>query len=101
MDLLKQYSQKSGMNLVRLSTGCFSMDRSGQIVTSTMPQAFPVTQLEEIGRTIIEVFRSAQEAQIPLTELNINYAALKLNAREMRGGAIVFLAPRAMSPSMS
>ena len=38
--------------------------------------------------------RSQPAGGIPLTELIADYSALKLTARELRGGAIIFLAPR-------
>ena len=95
MDVLKQYSQKR-VNLVRLSNGCFTVDRSGRIVASTLPQSFPQPRMEEIGRKVLAAFRDAEEAQLTLVELIINYAALKLSARELRGGAIIFLCPRTL-----
>ena len=51
----------------------------------------------EIGRVIVDTFRKAQAAEVVLTELTVNFAALKVTARELRGGAIVFLAPVAGS----
>ncbi len=46
-------------------------------------------------------FNEAATAQLPLTELVINYPSLKITARELRGGAIVFLSPKAPSSPMS
>jgi len=45
---------------------------------------------------VLSTFQAAREAGIPLTELIADYAALKLTARELRGGAIIFLAPRSL-----
>jgi len=44
----------------------------------------------------LETFRDAQAAQLPLAELVVNYGSLKLTARELRGGAIVFLSPKSL-----
>ena len=37
------------------------------------------------------LFREAREAQMPLAEVSIHFASLRITAREMRGGAIIFL----------
>jgi hypothetical protein len=43
---------------------------------------------------VLETFERGHEAGYPFGELIIHYAAFKLSARELRGGAIVFLAPQ-------
>jgi hypothetical protein len=49
---------------------------------------------------VVETFRSSQAAQLPLEELVVHYPGLKITAREMRGGAIVFLsAPNISAPT--
>jgi hypothetical protein len=50
--------------------------------------------VQEIATQVLVAFKQAREAQLPLSELVVNYAALKLTARELRGGAIIFLAPQ-------
>ena len=93
MGLLNLFS-KPALVLTGLPSGSFTMDRSGRIVIATVPSGFPAATVQEIGRHIIETFRGAQAAQLPLSELTVNYGSLKISARELRGGAIVFLAPR-------
>lgn len=78
----------------RLPSGSFSVDREGNILVSTLPLAFPETLTREIGRHVLQSFQSAQAAGLPLTELVVHYASLKLTARDLRGGAIVFLSPQ-------
>ncbi len=78
----------------RLPSGSFTVDRAGDILVSTLPQSFPVTVVREIGRHVLQTFREAQAAQLPLSELIVYYASLKLTARDLRGGAIVFLIPQ-------
>ena len=80
--------------LVQLPTGSFTIDREGQVMTSTMPRSFPTAQLQAVGDHVLASFRAAKRAQMPLTELIVQYSALKLLARELRGGAIVFLMPQ-------
>lgn len=98
LNLLSKRGSPAGANLVRLPTGSFTLDPSGRIVASTLPSSFPAERVLQIGELILSTFQTAREAGIPLTELIADYAALKLTARELRGGAIIFLAPRSLGP---
>ena len=84
---------KSAPNLMRLPAGCFTVDRTGKVVASTLPQNFSAPLVQEIAAHVLATFKDAQAAQLPLTELIVRFASLKITAREMRGGAIVFLTP--------
>jgi hypothetical protein len=77
--------------LLQLHSGSFSMDRGGRVLAATLPSSFPRELVEEIGQCIAETFRDAHTIQLPLDELVIHYPGLKITAREMRGGAMVFL----------
>lgn len=66
----------------------------GKIVASTLPQSYPVGHVKEIGKQVLATFALARDTAAPLTELVIEYASLKITAKEMRGGAMIFLAPR-------
>ena len=90
MDFLKLFS-KPAPPLARLPSGCFTMDRSGAVVVGTVSSSFPAATVEEIGRHVLDTFREAQTAQLPLSELVVHYGSLKIVARELRGGALVFL----------
>src|SRR5438046_4723868 len=78
----------------RLPAGSFTIDRAGRVLASTLPQSFPASVIQEVGERILATFRSAEAAQLPLSEFVAEYSPLKLTARELRGGAIVFLTPR-------
>jgi len=95
LNLLTKRGQ-TGATLVRLPTGSFTLDPGGRIVASTLPRSFPLAKVRQIGDLALSTFQAAREAGIPLTELIADYAALKLTARELRGGAIIFLAPRSL-----
>lgn len=99
MDFLKFFSRERATAPLPLPSGTFTIDRTGRMVTSTLSNSFPEKVALEIGHAVIDTFRKAQAAETVLTELTINFAALKLTARELRGGAIVFLAPRDASDS--
>jgi len=83
--------------LLRLPSGSFTLDRSGRVVVTTLPSGFPADLVTEIGDRILSTFRDAQAAQLPLDELVVYYPALKITARELRGGAIVYLAPQTLT----
>lgn len=83
--------------LVHLPSGSFTIDRDGEIMTSTLPQSFPSSRMQDIGQQVIASFQAAREAQMPLAEIIVYYAALKLLARELRGGAIIFLMPQSLN----
>ena len=85
----------------RLPSGSFTLNASGQIVVSTMPRSFPEAQMREIGERVMDFFKGAQLARLPLQELNIYYPSLKLTARSLRGGALIFLLPQTHTKSES
>jgi hypothetical protein len=94
MGLLSFFSKNETQRLIRLPSGSFTLDADGKIMTSTLPQSFPESRMREIGQQVLASLRAARQAQLPLSELIINYATLKLLARELRGGAIIFLMPQ-------
>jgi hypothetical protein len=54
-------------------------------------------QVQEIAQRVLKTFHAIQEANLPLTEIIVNYSALILTARELRGGAIVYLSTRSLA----
>ena len=100
MGLLSLFA-KSAPTLVRLPSGSFTVDREGCVLMGTLPSSFPVSLVKDIARQVLGAFGEAADAQLPLAELVINYPSLKICARELRGGAIVFLSPKAPSSPAS
>jgi len=99
MGLLTFLSKSAGASrLVHLPSGSFTIDRDGKIMTSTLPQSFPAARMQEIGQQVVAVLGAAKQAQMPLAEITVYYAALKILARELRGGAIIFLMPQSNQP---
>jgi hypothetical protein len=95
MGLLNRFSSSNKRALLsKLPSGSFTMDRDGHVVASTLPCSFPDHQMHAIGQVVLKTFRGAHQANVHLTELSVHYAAFKLTARELRGGAVIFLAPR-------
>jgi len=90
---MKLFRKKSRSRLTKLPSGAFTLDRNGRVVVSTLPRSFSETQMRDIGEHVLAFFRGAHSTQMPLQELNIYYANLKVTARDLRGGAIIFLTP--------
>ena len=99
MGLLNLFA-KPAPTLMRLPSGSFTVDRDGRVLTVTLPSSFPVGLVKDIAREVRAAFSEAAAAQLPLAEFVINYPSLKISARELRGGAIVYLSPKAPSSPM-
>jgi len=93
MGLLTLFS-KNSPSLLRLHSGSFTVDREGKVLVRTLPSSFPQHVIEDISDQVLAAFRGAAEAHLPLSEIIINYPSLRITARELRGGALVFLAPK-------
>ena len=76
-----------------LPSGTLTVDRNNQILATTVSSSCPREVLQEIGDQVLSLFRQARTAQLPLSELTLHFSSLKITARELRGGAIIFLAP--------
>ena len=96
MGFLKFFS-KSGATLQRLPSGSLTVDRTGRVVTTTISSSYPQHLLQEVASEVLRMFQEARKVQMPLSELNIHFASLRITAREMRGGAIIFLSPKVSS----
>jgi hypothetical protein len=94
MGLLTLFS-KPAAALLKLPAGSFTVDREGSVLISTLPSIFPETLVNDIATNVLAAFRQAEPAQLTLAELVINYPSLRITARELRGGAVVFLFPKA------
>lgn len=97
MVFLKPQSRElQTLNSERLPNGCFCLHRRGDLVASTLPSTFPEALILEIGQAVLEAFQAAQKANLTLTDLHLNFSGLSITARELRGGALVFLQPATM-----
>ena len=93
MGLLNFFSKPNPATLLRLPSGSFTMDRSGHIIVSTLPSSFPEDVLCEMGRTVMETFADARKAGLDLDKLVLLFGSLKVSARDLSGGTIVFFSP--------
>jgi hypothetical protein len=94
MRLLTNLFAKSVPALLHLPAGSFTVDRQGSVLVGTIPSSFPDSLVQSIAQHVLAAFHQAHGAQLPLSELVFNYTSLKITARELRGGAVIFLAPK-------
>ena len=78
----------------RFPRGSFTVDSAGRIVVSTLPRDLYTSQMNEISQLVLVTLRSAREFGVPLAEITVNFAGLRIRARDLAGGAIIFLTPR-------
>ena len=98
MGFLKQFLKRffrSSAEVKQLPAGSVAVDRDGRIVTYTVSSTYPKELLHDIGQEVLALFREARAAQVPLAEVSIHFTSLHITARELRGGAIIFLFPQA------
>ena len=93
MGFLKRFFRgRAGVQ--QLPAGTITVDRDGHIITSTVSSAYPKNLLHDIGRDVQELFSAARAAKLPLAEISLQFGSLHITARELRGGAIIFLFPQ-------
>jgi hypothetical protein len=77
--------------LVEFPKGSFTVDGRGKVLTSTLPRKFVTQHVQAIATAVLAAQKAARQNHSPLSELVVCFDGLKLVARDMRGGAIVFL----------
>ncbi len=93
MGFLKRFF-RGRASVQQLPTGTITVDRQGHIVTSTVSSAYPKNLLLDIGSDVLSLFKDARAAEMPLAEISLDFGSLHITARELRGGAIIFLFPQ-------
>jgi hypothetical protein len=78
----------------RFPRGSYTVSSTGKIMVSTLPGGFPRERMESIGKVILSALASARELGMPFTELAADFAGLEIRARDLVGGAIIFITPR-------
>jgi len=85
---------KSDSGVQRLPNGSLTVDPKGNLVATTISSSFPPEFLLSVGAQVLHLFRESRKAQLPLSEVHLHFGSLLLTAREMRGGAVVFIKPK-------
>lgn len=78
----------------QLPAGTITVDRDGRILSSTVSSMYPKNLLQLIARDVLELLHEARASQMPLAEVSLHFGSLRITARELRGGAIIFLLPQ-------
>ena len=74
--------------------GSYTVAADGGIVVSTLPRSFPRDHMEAIGKAVISALTTARELGTPFKELAADFAGLEIRARDLAGGAIIFITPQ-------
>jgi hypothetical protein len=77
-----------------LPSGSITVSRAGEILASTVSSSYPQPMLVEIGKEVVREFQDARQAQLSLSEISLHFGSLRITAREIQGGAVIFLTPR-------
>lgn len=93
MGFLKNFF-RGRASVQQLPAGTITVDRKGNLVTSTVSSAYPKSLLLDIGADVLVLFREARLAQAPMAEISLQFGSLHITARELRGGAIIFFLPQ-------
>ena len=91
---MNRLQQPEAMGPARFPHGSYTVAPGGQIVVSTLPRSFSREHMEEIGKVILSALGSARELGTPFSELAADYAGLEIRARDLAGGAIIFVTPQ-------
>jgi hypothetical protein len=96
MGILKKIAHLFGSRAAirQLPAGSFTVNRDGLVITTTVSSTYPKTLLDEIGRAVQALFHEARTAHLPFGEVSIHFGSLRVTARELRGGTIIFLQPQ-------
>jgi len=78
----------------RFPSGSYTISAAGSIMVSTLPGSFPRERMEAIGKVILSALGTARELGTPFTELAADFAGLEIRARDLVGGAIIFITPQ-------
>ena len=97
MGLLSLFKSPKSQGPPPLPSGSYTVDRDGKVVTSTISSAISGQTLELISAQVLQTFRDARQAELNISEFSINMGAMNIKARELRGGAMIFISPRGVA----
>ena len=93
MGLLSRTSRTPTPKPEVVPSGSFTVDRNGRVLTSTIRSGVAPETLTRIAKTVLETLHTSQENASQLQEFVVQFPQMILKARDLRGGAIIFLTP--------
>ena len=94
MGLLNLFKSHKGEGPAPLPSGSYTVDREGRIVSRTISSVIPTHGLQQFAAQVLQTFKEAKQAELNISEFCINTGVMNIKAKELRGGAIIFLSPR-------
>jgi hypothetical protein len=94
MAILDLFTRRNSVAPLPLPMGGYTVDGAGRIVASTLPHTFPRERAEHLARLVLDTFRDARKAEMPVKQFSATFTAFKITARVLRDGAMIFVAPR-------
>lgn len=74
-----------------IPSGSFTVDSGGEVLVGTLPTEWMREHAAVLGREIVDALAEAEAMGEPVVELSLEYSGLKISARNLRGGAVIFL----------
>jgi hypothetical protein len=91
---MKRNSKPQPMGPARFPSGSYTVSAIGSIMVSTLPRSFSPERMEAIGKVMLSALGSARELGTPFSELAADFAGVEVRARDLAGGAIIFITPQ-------
>jgi hypothetical protein len=91
---MNPFSTSRTMGPARFPRGSYTVSSQGKVVISTLPGDFPKERMLEISKVVLSTLASARAMGTPFIELAADYAGLEIRARDLAGGAIIFVTPQ-------
>jgi hypothetical protein len=91
---MNPFSKPKAIGPARFPRGSYTISAAGKIVVSTLPGSFSRERMLAIGNVVLSTLRSARDVGTPFTELAADFAGLEIRARDLAGGAIIFVTPQ-------
>ena len=88
------FNKPAALTPARFPQGSFTVDPTGRVMVSTLPRTFSAEHMNRISQLVLSTLRSARELGVPLGEFTVHFAGLQIRARNLAGGAIIFLTPQ-------
>jgi hypothetical protein len=91
---MNPFSKPTAIGPARFPRGSYTISAAGKIVVSTLPGTFSRDRMLAIGKVVLSTLASARDLGTPFTELAADFAGLEIRARDLAGGAIIFVTPQ-------